>query len=564
MRLIRTTTLGVALYLSLPPVVCAQTLPAIPGPADVGRIKPEERQLPLPPGPAPSVLPPSPAPLTQMPEGAGAIHFTLKDIRIEGATAFTPDRLRDIYAAELGKDITLAGVYDIAASITQRYRAAGYFLSLAYVPDQHIKDGIAAIRIVEGYVGQVDMDDKLRENYVVRAYIDRLLAEKPLKAEDMESFLLRLDDLPGYAFRAVLSSPEDGGDDGAVTLTLIPAPKDGSGSAGFDNFGSRYLGPNEASAAYATSLLPLQQTSVSGLSTVPVRMLHDAALDHAVVIAPDFTLDINGSTTDAQPGYTLAPYDIASSSNFLAAGLAWQWIRQRQENLALKLTIDGRNTDEDILDVPLTRDRVRALRANATYDESDSWQGATTASFTLSQGLNILGASRKNDPYLSRAGAAPDFLKAELSLSRLQAIIDDWSLLMASAVQKSSGVLYSSEEFGYGGQAFGRAYDASEITGDEGASGSLELRYGGLWPGRPIGLMPYAFTDIGKVWNDGTGQPSHQSGASVGFGVRASFPTGLAGNFGLAWPLTLPITAPIYGGANPRGPRLLLQISQSF
>lgn len=537
----------------------------LPGPADVGRVRPDEQQPAIPHSEDGQIVIPSVTPTTPMPAGAKDIHFTLKEVRIDGATALTREQLHDIYAAYLGKDTTLDVAYVFARAITERYRNAGYFLSLAYVPQQHIRNGIITIKVVEGYVGSVEVPPEVRSHYVLRHFIADLVVQKPLTSKALESFLLRLNDLPGYSFRAVLS---EGDADGAVRLTLVPAAKKNRGQVSFDNFGSRFLGPNEASASYSMSLLPLQQTTVSGLTTLPVKPLHYATLDHAIVIAPNLTFDIDGNITKAHPGYTLEKYDINSDSTYLGASLAYQLIRQRDENLALKLTLDGRDVDSDLLDAPFTRDHIRALRANANFDVSDGWQGTNTANATLSRGLRIFDASSPDDMDVSRAGAGPEFTKAELALSRLQGITDKWSLLASASGQLSSGVLYSSEQFGYGGQAFGRAYDASEITGDKGVAASLELRYDG-WhmegagSGKTVNFEPYSFYDIGTVWNDAIGQPERESGSSVGLGIRANASTVTSADLGLAWPLIRQIATPIYGGAK-QGPRMLLQLTQGF
>jgi hemolysin activation/secretion protein len=177
---------------------------------------------------------------------------------------------------------------------------------------------------------------------------------------------------------------------------------------------------------------------------------------------------------------------------------------------------------------------------------------------TLSHGLPIFGASRQGALNLSRAQAAPDFHKAELSLTRQQALGTEWALVTSAAGQLASGALYSSEEFGYGGPAFGRAYDASEITGDHGIAGALEVRYLGLDIADAVRVVPYAFYDIGTIWNVDPGQEKQASGSSAGLGVRLDLSWGLSGNIGLAQPLTRAASAPLYGHGHV--PRLLLEI----
>jgi hemolysin activation/secretion protein len=542
--------------------ISAANAQRLPGPADVGRIIPAEPLTETDHSHDGQVVIPQMQQSEGAPEAAKGIHFVLKGVTIEGVTAFKPEQVTDIYTAYIGKEVTLDVAWMIAGSLTERYRNAGYFLSRAYVPQQRIAGGQITIKVVEGYIGKVDMGGSMPERYIINKAIASLLEKKPVTAAEVESFLLRLNDLPGLSFRSVLSPISDAGE-GAVRLTLIPAKKENKGMISFDNASSRFLGPNEVFASYSANLLPLQQTTLSGLTSLPFDKLRYGTLNHRVVIAPDLSIDLTGGVTKAYPGYTLERFDINSHAYNLGALVTYQWIRQREENLAFTGGIDGRNVTSEILHTPLTRDHIRTVRAGANYEKLDDWKGDNTANFTLSQGINGLGASHEDDLNLSRAGAKPDFTKATLSLSRLQDITDNWSLLAAADGQLASGTLYSSEQFGYGGQAFGRAFDASEFTGDQGISGSLEMRYGGWSDWQPVSLQPYAFYDIGTVWNDADSQPKRKSASSAGFGMRFATSLHQSGNIGLAFPLLRDIGTPIYGGTS-HSPRILLQFSQGF
>ena len=186
---------------------------------------------------------------------------------------YTQAQLADIYTPLLGKDITLDKVYEMAEKLTERYRSAGYFLSVAYVPNQHLKDGSVKLQVVEGYVGEIDFPATMDAHGVVQTYVDRLKAQRPITIDQLESFLLRLGNLPGYAVNGVLS-PLTEGAPGAVKLTLNAATTSGKGQIGFDNYSSRFLGPNELSASYSVSILPLQQTTLSGLTSIPTDKLN--------------------------------------------------------------------------------------------------------------------------------------------------------------------------------------------------------------------------------------------------------------------------------------------------
>jgi hemolysin activation/secretion protein len=550
---------GVGLWIVTP---CVALAVDIPGSADVGRIRPAQKAPSVIHAPGSSVAPPSGAMTMPIPKGAKAIRFTLKEVKLDGVTAFTPTQIEDIYTPYLGKEITLDIAYMFAGAITERYRNAGYFLSLAYVPNQEIGSGVLVLKVVEGYVSEVDIESSARANPVIRDYIDTLTVQKPLTSQAMESFLLRLNDLPGYSFSGVLSAL-NGGTEGAVKLTVERLKKEGSGTLTIDNNSSRFLGPHEGTLSYSTSLLPLHQTTVSGLSSIPTRPMHYISLEHSAVVMPDITLTLNGAITEATPGFTLTPYEIESSSTFISGSIGYQWIRQRDENLSLKLALDSRDSSTDLLGFALTRDHIRALRATATYDGTDRWYGSNTANLTISRGISGLGASKKGALDISRAEAVPDFTKAELSLTRAQGLTNDWSLFLSGQMQRASGPLFSSEEFGYGGQTFGRAFDASEITGDHGINGSLELRYSHWGDLQPVSFQPYAFYDVGAAWNDDLGQAKKASGSSAGVGLRAFSEAGVSGNVGLAWPLNREISTPLYN-RDPTDPRIIFQINKSF
>ena len=172
-------------------------------------------------------------------------------------------------------------------------------------------------------------------------------------------------------------------------------------------------------------------------------------------------------------------------------------------------------------------------------------------SIEASQGLNILDASDENDSLISRTGAKPDFRKIEASASRQQFISDNILANLSASGQWSSGSLYSSEEFGYGGPQFGRPYDSFEITGDKGLAAGVEFQYTALEKTFDSTIIPYAYYDIGKVWNNDSASQDI-SASSAGAGFKLFHDTGIVADANLGFPLTKGIDNPLYGnGKNP-------------
>jgi hemolysin activation/secretion protein len=539
----------------------AQTLP---GAVDAGRI--DDRTI-LQTPPQNVLTPAAPMrvlPSAEAPEGSKEITMTLRAVRIEGMTAFTTAQVEDIYASQVGHTITLDTAWTMAGQLTERYRNAGYFLSRASVPEQEITDGVIRLYVVEGYIGEVQLDDPMKDRAIVKTWLDRLQAYRPLKAEQIESVLLQLNDLPGVHLRAVLEPlPRDDYPEGAVRLILKKekAPRV-TGQVSFDNNGSRFLGPYQGMAQAQAELIPTQRTTATLLSSLPWDELKYGGIKHEVPVMAAGMLDVYATRTAAEPGSSLAIQDIESDSLLLGVGFHYQFIRQRQENLSGRLAFESRNTDSDILGTPLTRDAIRALRAGMNYETLDAWGGYDFLSATVSQGVGILGASKAGQANLSRAEAEPDFTKLEARLTRTQALTSDWAMVVGASMQVASGPLYSAEEFGYGGQSFGRAYDESEITGDHGVAATAELRFTGWKPQWGFLPVPYAFYDVGSVWNEDREQEARASGSSAGAGLRVVSEMGVQTNFGIAFPLTRDVSKPLYG--NDKSPRYLMQVSYGF
>jgi hemolysin activation/secretion protein len=544
----------------------AAALPStpLPGSIDAGRIDQRQgQQIPemnlLPPAKPMQIMP-----STEVPEQSKRVTVTLRAVQITGMTAFTIAEVEDIYKPYLDRVVTLDTVWMMAGQLTERYHNAGYFLSRIVVPQQEIKDGIIVLHAVEGSIGEIKLDDPLAQNRIVKSWFDQLLADRPIKADQIESVLLYLNDLPGVDLRAVLEPIADNETENTVRLLLehTPAPF-ASGSMTFDNNSSRFSGPYEMLLQAQAVVLPTQKTTLAALSSlVSYDHLKYFSLKHEVPVFARGTLGLYGSYTTANPGYTLKPEEIQSRSTSFGAALEYSLIRQRQENLNAKITFESRDASTDILGTQLTRDYIRAARFGLNYQRDDAWSGQNALGATVSQGLPLLGASPAGQVNLSRAEAKPDFTKLNFDASRLQGLGEDWGAYTALTGQVSSMPLYSSEQFGYGGQAFGRAYDDSEIIGDQGVAVSEELRYSGIGSWLGLQPMPYGFYDIGAVWNKGPSATPYASGSAAGAGFRMFSDFGFSSNLGLAFPLTRRIANPLYG--NGKSPRYFMQISYGF
>jgi hemolysin activation/secretion protein len=164
----------------------------------------------------------------------------------------------------------------------------------------------------------------------------------------------------------------------------------------------------------------------------------------------------------------------------------------------------------------------------------------------LSQGLNIFDESKTGAPDLSRAGGHSDFTLLYGEATRIQSLFDSASLALSASGQVAGSPLLVPVQFGLGGSRFGRGYEPSELTGDDGIAGSLEGRYDLAAMSDTFGRPQlYAFYDVGEIWNRAAalGTPPKESLASAGGGIRFTFLRYFEVDLELAKPLTRPVAS---------------------
>ena len=556
---------AVAILLWSAPVSAALPAITVPGSADSGRVATPPPSQPAPPlERAPSSGERFVYPGGKPPKNARGLTLELKDLKIEGADGIDQEQIDAISKPFVGHVVTLDTVWVIANQITEKYREKGFFLSHAYVPAQTIENGVVKIKVAEGYLDEIHPTGEGADEKLVYAWNAKLRHKRPLKTDDLEQAMLEINQLPDANYRSVLKPiNRKHAPNGAVAMDVIGEKKPARAFAQVDNYGSRYLGPYQATLQYQPKIIPGQATTVTAMVASQWSELKNFAVNHVVPYAPGWVVDGTVNYTTAQPGYLLKVHEIDSKTYGFDTGITHHWIWHRSEQLASRFGFEWRDSSSDILNTPLARDKLRMAKLGATYALADRFGGSDNLEATITQGLNLLGASQAGGRYLSRSDARPDFTKLELSAARLQAVREAVDLLISAKGQVSSAPLYSSEEFGYGGQNYGRAYDNSEITGDHGVSLAAELRYTGLQKIRGATPTPYLFYDIGRVWNESRAQVAMADASSAGAGMRIESDEGVRADLGVAVPLSREASDPIYSH-NGSAPRLRASLSYTF
>jgi hemolysin activation/secretion protein len=209
-------------------------------------------------------------------------------------------------------------------------------------------------------------------------------------------------------------------------------------------------------------------------------------------------------------------------------------------------------------------DNIRAVRVGARYDFLDTFIGVGANAFDIefAKGLGIFGASDEGDADLTRPSGDPEFFKINAEVQRLQRVTGSVNLLIAVQGQWANDALLASEEFGVGGINIGRAYDSSEIVGDEGVAAKVEVQWN-----KPVqwnlvqDYEVFGFFDAGKVWNKDatTADLKDESATSTGFGLRTEFMDKVNADVTVAFPLNRDIAT-----QNDDDPRVYFSVTKQF
>jgi hemolysin activation/secretion protein len=468
-------------------------------------------------------------PSTGIPTGAAAITLLVNDIRVVGGTAYPAAELKPLYVGLIGHRVPLAAVYDIAQQITAKYGKDGYVLSRAIVPPQNLdpKGAVVTIRVIEGYVDRVEWPPSLeRYRDFFSDYTAKITAERPANIKTIMRYLLLAGDLPGIGVSSTFKASTD--NSSASTLIVQATEKPLSVDVRIDNRGTEARGPWEFLGSATLNNLFRQHEAFTATyaGALELSELQYAALGYRQVLNSEgLTAFADGSYSWGKPGTApLIALDFASQSLAADAGLSFPVIRGRDKNLTLSGLVFLSNDEGDILAAPNSIDRLRGLRFKADFDSADSLNGTNQGSVVLSQGIDGLGSTQNGNPLASRANGRVDFSKIEATISRVQPLAQGISVRGALEGQYAFTPLLASEECGYGGKDFGRAFDPSEITGDTCWSASGELRLD-----LPVAPNPflstvqlYTFIDYGSVHRiaPSFGTPTNQNGSSAGVGLR--------------------------------------------
>jgi len=453
----------------------------------------------------------------------------VKSFKFSGNTTVSSEVLSTLVKPYEGKELGINGLKEVASIITKYYRDNGYFVARAYIPAQSMENGIVEIAIIEGTYGAFDMKNtSLVDTAEVQGYMDYLKGGELVSTMTLERQMLLINDLSGAQVTNAEVYPGAAVGTSDFRITVSPTPKY-NGYAIADNYGLRYSGENRLSAGVNINSL----SGIGDLLSFSGLISNTADLKNAR-IGYDRPLGYNGlkggvslSEIRYRLGEELSIMDAFGSSTHLNAYLRYPTVKTRTHMQTIGLDVDHRNIkqtqlgDED-------HHTVNALTLKTTNEEETNLLSVygnlyTSVEFTVGRVALENDIARTNDVLLNSEGG---YSKAALTAIHRQNLVGNLMFQTSFRGQKSFGKnLDSTEDISVAGSNGVRAYEDSELSGDQGYVISGNFLYD--LPQNDILIHRMSlFLDHARIWKNTTtfnSEDNIRNLNAVGIGYGANY-----------------------------------------
>ena len=495
--------------------------------------------------------------------------FVLKGIVYRGMTELQDSKVSTLAAAYIGRRVTLADLEKLAELVTLEYRARGFFLAQAIVPQQRIEDGQAEISVLEGRLGKVQLKvaaDAPTSEARVRALLAHLPPGAAMQQASYERTMLLLSDLPGLKVQAGL---EQGAETGTTDLVVevSAAPRRWQASIEVDNYGTAASGRERLSATlrYASPFgigdnFDARLMSSSGAQQTFGRLAYEAPLG-----SDGLRLGAGVSRVGYELGAQFAALGATGTAQVFDVSAVYPLLRSRGRNLFLRAAFETKALKDKTEAVGQNSDkRVNAASFGLTWEARDTLFGGgyvnagLTAYFGQLKLKNDATRQLDQDPTTGHQTEG-NFAKFSLTGSRLQSLFGRHNLFVSLVGQFANHNLDPSEKLALGGDRAVRAYPSGEVLVDTGWIGSVEWRYSAT---DDLVLALYHDAGHGEQARDVNPNDvrNRRTLRGTGVGLTWSAPYAITLRTAVAWRMGDPPVSD--SGASD--PRVLVQVQKAF
>lgn len=431
----------------------------------------------------------APAPVFELPDPASwsppdrrlssGLRLTARRFEITGSSVFSAAELEAEASPYLNRAIGSEELEALRQKLTRRYVAAGYVNSGALIPDQEVRDGVVAIRIVEGTLDEIVVGGPHR--FAPEFIRERLLAGAgpPLHVGALQERMQLLLQNPQIERINAELVPGERPGTGVLRAAVTEAPRHTLGVA-FANHRSPSVGAERLELLGAVRNLTGRGDAWT-LRLGKTRALVDHALQASIPLnAADTALTLRHESNNAaviEPPFDAL--DIDSRSRTTEIGLRHPVFRDLQRSLTLGAALALREAETRLGGARFSfspgvrngRSEVAALRLSAEWLARER-DAVFSARAVLSRGLDAFGATVNRD-------GTPDsrFTTALLQAQWVRRISEAGAqLILRADAQAADSALLPLEKFAVGGADSVRGFRENRLIRDRGWAASAEWR----------------------------------------------------------------------------------------
>ncbi|MEM8505754.1 MAG: ShlB/FhaC/HecB family hemolysin secretion/activation protein, partial [Cyanobacteria bacterium P01_D01_bin.1] len=435
--------------------------------------------------------------------------FVVSQIQLAGSSIFTDADFAELFSQYTGVPITFNDLIQVRSAVTQRYVEAGFITSGAFIPPQTLEEGVVTVQVLEGSVEEIEVvgTNRLKPAYV-RNRLD-LVAQPPINASELLAGLQKLQIDP--LIDTVSADLQAGVQPGTSVLRVEVNEADSFDlTATLDNSRSPNVGSIERR-------IDLQEGNLFGIGDRILLSYTNTNGSNGIDASYSIPVSPRNTRVNFEAGYggsrviedTFDVLDISANAFYYEVGVTHPIVESPTQEIGLGLTFSHTQNQtrlgiDNVGAFPLSpgadedgRSKVSALRFSQNWTQRDQKQViAARSQFNL--GLNVLGAASNNEEGI------PDsqFFSWRGQGQWVRLLGEDALFFLKSDVQLASDHLFSSEQFGLGGQQTVRGYRQDALLRDNGALVSAEARLPIVRFSEDSIVQVAPFLDAGTAWNN--------------------------------------------------------------
>jgi hemolysin activation/secretion protein len=432
---------------------------------------------------APPPLPKVQKPLEQRKPVEGEQAVQVKNFLFNGNKLLSDQELQTVVAKFKGKTLTFDELQNVIADI-QEYYSSKNRIGKALLPEQEIKDGIVSIKIVEGVLGEVVVEQTSPNPRMsvetIKKYFKGEKDSAYIDTKDLQRKIFILNDLAGIsAVGTYEQGKKEGESNFKVAVEDTPFFK---GEVAAANYGSKSTGSNQALANVSFNNI----TGIGDLFTV--NGIKSSGSDYVQgsyaipIMYEGLKLALNTSKLNYK---TLSSFSSTNQSEGDAKtyGANFTYPVYRTDKLSMNARVGFENKDylntNSITAATISNYKIDNLIAGLSGYLYSADRSSISYNANLTFGKLKIKDSAQESTDSTTARTNGSFEKLAFNISRNQFLPElfNTNWLVSVDGQTANKNLNSSEQISLGGPYAVRAYPTGQGSGSQGVIIKTELQY---------------------------------------------------------------------------------------